>query len=264
MMYARRWAARLALLVVGMGFLAAGGTAADSKDSVLPDSDYRKLVDYEYKVLQEAFKDLKAGSDKKAHREQVRKARAAAAMIATCAQLNLEGAEGQQRATVRDAALAVADALGKDKVAEAEKKAEGLLDLKADPKAKTAPVKIFDAHLDLEELMSQFRQKAQGGLGIEKMLLDMGTNKKKTIPPAQMSDQLLVTCYQMAVIAELTKEHTPKKNPKNWGVLTADFKKYSLELADAIKAKEKDGKAAFATLNKLNSSCTQCHDEYRK
>src|SRR6516164_6812185 len=88
------WAAsalRAALLVVCMGLIVGLGSAADSKDSAVPDADYPKLVDQQVKVLQDALKSLKEAKEPAEVKKLAEKSRCTAVMIAAIAQENLGG-----------------------------------------------------------------------------------------------------------------------------------------------------------------------------
>lgn len=256
-----RWAVRMTFLIAGLGLMAGLGGAADGKDSAIPDADYPKLVDQQLKILQESLKALKDAKEPAESKKLIEKSRCTAVMIAAIAQDNLSGKDAAQRATLRDASLAVAALAKSKKTDEAIKKADGLKGIKPDDKAKLAKVKLFDAHIDLQELMSQFKIAKQGGQGIEAALIKLGADKKKMIPPA-LSDTTLLLAYQTALIAELAADYVPDKDPKDWKTFSADMRKGSLEMAEKLKGK--DAKGAFSALSKVNTSCSVCHEKYRK
>lgn len=246
-------------LVIGLVGLS---QAQEGTGSLVPDGDYPKLVDSQLKAVQDALKVLKDSKDKDEIKKMKDKGRSGAVMIAAAAQDNLTGKDGQQRATVRDAALNLAALVKGEKFDDAAKLASELKELKEDPKAKKEKVKLFEAHIDLQEVMSQFKQPKAGGQGIEKLLLNLATDKKKMIPPAAGNDALVVTAYQIALLSDLAHDYLPGKDKKDWDAWCVDMKKGALEMADKVKAK--DGKAAFTALNKLNTSCSVCHERFKK
>jgi hypothetical protein len=254
-------AVRAALLGLAIGLVGLG-QAQESKEVVVPEGDYPKLVDAQLKAVDEGLKALKDATDKDQIKKMKDKARCGAVMIAAAAQDNLAGKDGQQRATVRDAALNLAALVKGEKYDDAAKLAGELKGLKEDPKAKKEKIKLFEAHIDLQELMSQFKQPKAGGQGVEKLLLNLATDKKKMVPPAAINDALLATTYQVALLSELAHEYVPPKDKKDWDAWSVDMKKGALEMADKLKAK--DGKAAFTALNKLNTSCSVCHERFKK
>jgi hypothetical protein len=256
------WGLRTMVLFLCLGLSVGLGSAADSKDSAVPDADYPKLVEQQFKVLQEALKSLKDAKEPNDIKKWAEKSRCTAVMIAAIAQDNLGGKDGGQRASLRDAALGVAGLVKSKKTDEAIKKAADLKNVKSDDKAKLDKVKLFDAHIDLQELMSQFKLPKAGGQGIEATLLKLGADKKKMIPPTALNDATLLIAYQTAVAAELTADYVPDKAPKDWKTYSSDMRKGALEMAEKVKAK--DSKGAFTALSKLNTSCSACHDKFRK
>jgi cytochrome c553 len=268
MSYVSRWGQKTALLALGFWLVASlgEGIAADGKDSVVPDADYPKLVDQQIKVLQDALKALKDAKEDKDKKAMTNKSRCTAVMIAAIAQDNLGGKDGTDRAALRDAALNVAALVkaalvNSSKVDEAMKKAAELKSVKGDGKAKMQKLKLYDDHINLTELMSQFKLPKAGGQGTETLLLNLATDKKKTIPPAALNEALLLTAYRTAVASELAIDHVPDKDPKSWKNWSIDMRKGSIEFAEKIKAK--DGKAAFSALSKLNTSCSVCHEKFK-
>lgn len=244
-----RWAIQGLVLVMGVWLLSSGSRAADAPGQVLPDADYPKMLKYAVKGIQDSLK----GTPKD---EMVIKARTAALMAAAYAQENLQGAEGQQRATVRDAALKIADAIDARKYADAIKQAGALPSLKADPAAKKQKIKLIDDKVKFKDLMNQFNHPPEGGWGIHREFYQYQLGMKG-IPATSLTDPLLLKAYQVAVTAELINDKTPSKNQKEWAGYAAALKGGALELADAVKAK--DGNAGVVGITKITNSCTGCH-----
>jgi len=256
MTQAARWMAVAAWMLV----LAWSGGAADPKGSI-PDADYAKLAAQQIKIVTES---LKAAMDAEPLQKKrlVDKAKAAAIVIAQAAQGNLDGADSGQRLALRDAALAVAKHLpARDpNLADALKLAETLDGVKAGG-GKKERLQLLPGHIDLGTIMVPFKNVDKGGQDLEKLLLKLSFDKKKNIPPGQQGDPLLLSLYQTAVIAELTRDHKVPKDEKKWQELSDDMKRTALEMAEHVRAK--DGKSAFAALTKLNESCTVCHKLFR-
>ncbi|MBL8799678.1 MAG: hypothetical protein JNM56_37695 [Planctomycetia bacterium] len=238
-----------AALALGVWLVGAAPSSAQNKDQVLPDADYPKMLQYGVKSVKDA---LKGASPKE---EFVAKARTTAIMIAAYAQQNLEGADAQQRATVRDAALKLAKTIDGKKYAEAIKEADALLTVKEDPKAKKDKIKLID-ELKFRELMNQFNHPPEGGYGIHRDFYQYQLGMKG-IPPTDLRDPLMFKAYQVAVSGDLINSRTPKKNEKEWAGYSADMKRAGLDLAEAVKAK--DGKAGLDAIAKITNSCTNCH-----
>lgn len=241
----------------------ATATAADPKAGGIAEADYSKLVAQQTKTLTETLKAALASTEMLEKKRLADKAKVVAILLAQAAQDNLAGADAGQRATLRDAALAIAKQLPANgpQFADALKLAEALDGLKADPAAKKEKIPLLPAHINLSVLMVPFKNADKGGHGLEATLIKLSFDKKKMIPAAQQGDPLLLSAYQTALIAELTRDHKPAKEEKKWQELSDDMRRTALEMADGIRAK--DGKAAFAALVKLNESCTICHKLYR-
>lgn len=230
--------------------------SADAPPSVLPDSEYPRLVEFSSGVITDALKD-------KPDKRNADKARTAALMIAAYAQQNLSGPDGAQRATVRDASLEVAALIKAKEYARAVKQAQALAALKADPSVKREKIKLLGAGLDLDDLMTQFRQPPRGGLGIEGRFEALEAMGGSEIPVKEVDEQLVRYAYLTAMAAELSAEHAPeeKDKEKEWQTYAADMRQHALALAKAARAK--DGKTAFRALERLNRSCEKCHKVFR-
>jgi hypothetical protein len=228
--------------------------SADVSTPLLSDADYPRLIKPTVKLIQASL----AGNP---NRRAADKARLAVVMLAEFAQQNLKGPDAQQRATVRDAALVIAGMIQKKQFAEALKEVERLPSLPVNPDAKKEKVKLLGPYLDVEELMGQFRSEKVGGLGIEARLDQLNVEKGGTVSAAAMTDELRLLAVRTAIAAELAREHTPDKKPKQWQNFADQMRKSAGELADAVKAK--DGKSAFGAATRLNNSCNDCHKEFR-
>lgn len=252
-----RRAAGAAILTAALCVLTIGsvpGAAADAPQPVLPDSEYALLVEQSAKLITEAL----AGQP---NRRSADKARVAAVMLAEFAQQNLAGADGPQRASVRDAALVIAGLIGDKKFGEAAKEAARLPGLPAKADAKKERVKLVGPHVDVEELMTLFRATKIGGLGIEPLLDRLATEKNETISPPNLTDELRLLAYRIAVAGEMMGGHAPKMKVKEWRTQADAMRRSAADLAEAVKAK--DGKKSYAALTRLNTSCNQCHKDFR-
>jgi hypothetical protein len=237
-----------------LGIATLGSAAADGPKPALPDADYTLLVEPSARLIQEAL----AGQP---NRRVADKARVAALMLAEFAQQNLAGLDAEKRASIRDAAVAIARLIHAKEYAAAAKEAARLPSLPANPKAKKERLKLMGPHLDIEDLMTQFRAAKAGGLGIEALLDQLATEKNETVSAAAMTDELRLLAYRTAVAGEMAREHVPKMKVKEWQAYADDMRKSAVGLAEAVQAK--DGKKAYAAVERLNTSCNQCHKEFR-
>jgi hypothetical protein len=194
-------------------------------------------------------------------RRAAEKARVAALMLAACAQQDLAGPEAAKWATQRDAALDIAVMIKEKKYPDAIAHAKRLPNLMVNATAKKEKVKLFGTHLEIDELMSQFRGAKVGGLGIETTLDKLGGSKDGVIAKNQLNEELALIAFRTAVAAELTREHMPPKDGKEWLGYADDMRASSLELAKAVD--DGNGKAAHAAVERLNNSCNKCHLKFR-
>jgi hypothetical protein len=252
-------------LALGLcSFLATGrGAAADDKANPwkpsIPEDDLNRLVDQDMKLLQ---KRLEGKMDEKT----ARKVRMAALMIAVYAQNAKNGRDAQRLATLRDAAIKLADAANAKRFDDVKKDAEGLAALKPDPAAQ--PGKLFvPKDFEVEDLMRPFALESLGGQGFEKRIISL---TKRPLPTAQMnkeSEELALMGYKAAMIGQIARTHDPEKEPraakdqKEWESLSADMYDAAMEFATAAKAK--DPKALKTAAVKLNNNCSACHKKFR-
>jgi hypothetical protein len=261
----------LVVLIVSICLLSGPGSAVGADDkalaTALPEAQYKALVQ---RALDSAQKGLQGIQDpatkEKQKKSLLKQARGAAVMIAAYAQQSQTSANAAERAALRDAALRLAATLKEGKYADAQKQLEGLKSPpKPDPKADPKPVDLLQ-HTDVHEIMKQFSP-LLGGVKLERELIRdyLDDSKDKTLPAKALNDDYLALVYQTLVIGELIKNHTPKpkagKGPRDWAQYNREMQDGLTALAEAVK--KKDGKAAFAALNKVDTACVQCHKPFR-
>jgi hypothetical protein len=227
--------------------------AADRPAPLVPDEDLPALLD-------ESVRGIHKALDGKPVKRAGQQARVVALMLAAYAQQDLAGKDGVHRATVRDAAVALADTIKGGDYAAALKQADALAKLTANPKASRDHVKLLGPQLDIEEVMSQFRPPKPGDPGLESQLDELAGSKDAVLSADALAS-LRLTAYQCAVAADLSRDHVPSENAAAWPGMVEAMRKASVELTAAIKAK--DGKAAFVAVGRLNTSCRQCHKTFR-
>jgi hypothetical protein len=212
--------------------------------------DFNKLIESEIKTIHDELSKPKPDAHK---------VKGSAILIALAAQNEKEGDAKQ----IRDTALRLSAA------AEKPQQAKALVDALAkikqpttSPQAKTEPADWRKQIEDLKDAMDIFGLPTKGGEGLERDLITLG-QQRKPFSPAQMSDKVVMLAYKSALIAEVAKAHEDQgeKKKKDWLRLSDDMRRYSLELAETVKAKKpKETKTA---LNKLNTSCNDCHTTFR-
>jgi hypothetical protein len=138
---------------------------------------------------------------------------------------------------------------------------------------------IGEKYEELDKIMHLFKTRKKKGLGvgakagavspdgIELKLLDLS---KKEVNGAQLSKQgkaLEKMGYHIASIAHIALVKAPPndcgpKKVKDWNGWAEDLKTGGLDLAKSAKAKDADG--ANKAVSKINASCANCHEKFRK
>jgi gas vesicle protein len=247
-------AAVMAIVALGLRPTTVSGADDDALwKPFLTAEDFGKLMENEIKTIHDELSKPKPDAHK---------VKGSAILIALAAQNDKEG-DPKQIVMVRDTAMKLFAAA--DKPNQAKALAEALNKIKSPrvvSQEKTEPVDWTKHIEDLKDAMDIFGLPNKGGEGIERDLITLG-QQRKPFSPAQMSDKLVLLAYKSALIAEVAKAHQDQgeKKKKEWLRLGDDMRKYSLELAETAKAKKpKETKTA---LNKLNTSCNDCHTTFR-
>jgi hypothetical protein len=264
-LHAQWVAVRNAGLILALCLLAIAevGSAADSKEIVLPDSEYPLLL--KRLITDGIEKSLKAKGGPT--EEGIEKARTAAAMIAVLAQQNLDGPDGQQRATVRDAALKLMATIKAEKYADAIKQAQALPSLKPDANAKKERIKLVGPHVSYAELMHQFRPLKGGGWAIYGHLQTLQTKMEPLLPAGEVNEKFVLECYQIATMADAAIRDNYKHKVKDKEVIQHlhDMRKSAAELAVVLRGKDKTKAREDAppVLSRLTTTCFSCHKTIR-
>ena len=190
--------------------------------------------------------------------------KAVAMLVALNAQHQMDGKDGAKMAGLRDAALAVADAVGKKDFAAAKAAAAGLAEPK--PASDAKPVKLDElitAHkFDLDQLMSSFRKGTVGGLNLE---ADVKAQSKAVTDPKAAA----VIAGRIALIGEYTLALPPEgidadKKKKKWDAWSKEMTTLAVEVS---KEAAKGAGANKATMSKgfrdLDANCNACHTVFR-
>jgi hypothetical protein len=137
-----------------------------------------------------------------------------------------------------------------------------MADSLANFKGSIAPPQTTMKSLDLKDAMDIFGLPTKGGEGIEKEYLILG-QQRKPFTSSQLSDKLVMLAYKTALIAAVAKadEDAGQNKKKEWLRLTDDMRRSALDLAETAKAKK--AKETKTALNKLNTSCNDCHAAFR-
>jgi hypothetical protein len=230
-----------------------------SDGALLPPAEFAKLVTQDAKTIQDV---LAKGLDKKG----TRKVTAAAFMIAVYAQNSMTkgAANAKELATLRDTAVSLLKAVkGGDEKAATALAAKLTPTPKADGAVKLEPLAL-DKLVEFEDVMHQFSSERVGGYGLEKELGELAEEKELT--PAHM-ERIAVLGYRLAMIGHASdafsadKNEGGKKTIKNWQAHTANFRKVTVAMAEV--AKTKNAANTRDALDRVNTSCVKCHDDFR-
>lgn len=162
---------------------------------------------------------------------------------------------------------------------EAKKAGKDILDLTADIAAGKdvgAKVKALKKkYEDLNTLMHSYKPSDKHGLGYGPPMKGDGIEIKlnslakralaKTALEKEKADLIKLAHINIA-LAKLTAEYAPAKpkngkGPKEWLKLTEEMEKGAKSLAEAAKKGNADGVKKAAA--ELNSSCNNCHSDFR-
>jgi hypothetical protein len=250
----RRTTALLALaaLTATAGHGPGGESAADSP---LPKAAAEAVVRSEAAVILEAL------AAKKPNPKLVKRARSAAALLASAAQERLaDPADARLAATTRDAGLRIIKLLEDDEIEAARKLAtEVQAGLKPDPAADTNPVKLED-HADTEAAMLPFAPPGYGGQGLEVRLKELRTKATKT----QLAEGERLA-YKLAATARITRELPSGKvtasNGAAWDGLADELRVAALQAARA--AADGDLAEFQKALGRADTACNRCHGKFK-
>jgi hypothetical protein len=273
-------------LVVGLTVLAgvcltagpvqAGGPKKDIWQPTMPKEAYKELVKREAEKIE---KVLSAKQDE----DTQRRAALGAVLIYAYTKSVKDGAAPELDATANKAVMLYLAIRDKDGLEQAKKLVADLLagNLKAGAKA-TFPKEIGRL-LTNAELMDHFRTLAKGGdgmhpdlqnnvkfkgalNGIEEKIRYLSLKELSMAGIKKEAKELELLAYRTSVMGALTYLYAPptKMGPKD----PDDWRRFSLAMRDsavdlAAAAAKGDSAAVFRAGNALNSSCSQCHSEFR-
>jgi hypothetical protein len=179
---------------------------------------------------------------------------------------NGEAADKEEIAAAQKKVLEIADDIANKKTEDASKKA-------------AAFVKPLQDYKDLEAAMKIMALRDNGGLGfgpkgkfspdgIEAKLINLGLRKllKEDELKAQ-ADDLAKSANIVAAVSEMALAKPPAKklgdkDPKDWMKWAQNMKEGAAALSDAVA--KKDAEAIRSASEKLNGSCSDCHNVFKK
>jgi hypothetical protein len=237
-----------AALLLGVGVGSGGGPAGKAAP---PKEELAKLVAQDAQAIRDTLAK-KTRIDKRS----ARKAKAAALMVALYA-------DAAGLPELRASALKVVKLIEENKGKEAAELA-GKLTPDAKGPGAADPV-AWEKQLPFEDVMHQFSGTGLGGFGLEKELEELREGKDALT--AEQLQRVTLLGYKLAQIARVADAYADeraeggKKTKDNWLRFSAQFRKTSLDLAQAARAR--DQAATRTALDRLDTSCTKCHDVFR-
>lgn len=252
--------ATVALGSLAFGVVAVAGfaTADDKSDwkKIMPGPELVQLVEESTKLLQDATKsasqfNMKA---KTAERE--------AYAVAIYAQVGIHGGDAdiaKKSSALRDAALALAEAAKKKDFEEAKKHVAAIASFKtASPGAAKENVSLKDS-VPIEDLMENVNTVNKEFLKYKRLAGPAWNAKGKP-------EEIALNSRRMAALTVAIDAHAPdkdeaKKTKKAWADSVKGVQIATLEMVEAAKSKKAaEWKEAY---NRMDASCTRCHEVFR-
>ena len=248
-------------LAAGLWFL----TAATAAPPALAKDSTKKATEADIALLQKQLDTVAADPrPNKMKSGLIRTTRALVLMLGGYADLSGDAALRAQVAKVGGAIDKSSDPKGDGDWKPAIEAAKGL----SKPPAGGAAPKGDLVKFDLEDVMSPFRLAKSGGMNVEKDIREFRADFKanKAVP----AKDLELIGVRSAVLSDHTTKLPNAKATAN-DQLTKKWEKYSKdmgaagkELADeAGKGDKSDAKKLSAALNKLDATCSNCHNDFR-
>jgi hypothetical protein len=190
----------------------------------------------------------------------VKPLKAVAMMVAMQAQDQAKGDDADKLAGTRDQALKVAEALAKGTPDWdlAIKASESLGTAKGDAKK---VVKFEATDFDVQELMTVFRPKNKGGLGLETTLLEQVKGVKDAKVALGYGNQIVLIGKYSELLA---KSMNAGNKEKDWIAHAKEMQKVGGDLVTEASKEKPDLKALTKAMKAIELNCTACHKDFRK
>jgi hypothetical protein len=236
-------------LLAGMSFLVLGAAPPPPPALELSDAEFADLTDRSTAIIDAVLQ----GPAKK---PDIERAKAAALLIATAAQYSETPANAAKRSVARSLALDLTSALDQGNMAQGRNLLAALKAPPANLKPGAGQV-VLGKTIDFGDVMENFHTTG----GAKKLTSLAG---KKDIPKAALTPELQMIAWQAATTGELSKTYNgPKvaKAPLAWAQFAEQMRQSGMDLASAVKAQNE--KAARTALDRLETSCKDCHQKFK-
>lgn len=244
--------------VLGLGGLCAAVSLAVAADGPaaadpLPPDLAAKVIADDIAMLQ---KDIG-----KADKVKLYALKGTAMMIALHAQNNMEGADADKNAALRDQALKLAGAIAKKDKAAMKSAADGLSTPTGGAKT---PVDIVKQHdFDIAEAMSPFK-KAPRGQNIEADIRTQAKNVTDVEKAGALGVRSALYGEFAAALKPADKAKPGSAQERLWDSSSKDMIALGREIAaEAAKGAKADKAVLKTKLAKLDAACTACHNEFK-
>lgn len=124
---------------------------------------------------------------------------------------------------------------------------------------------------ELKPIMWVYKPTKKGGIGMKKdgagyenELSRLGGPKSRLTPPkvAELKPDLIKVAEVSKAIAEVSDLYLPKKDVAKWKGYTQEMRKSADELIQAVNGG--NPVQVKKAINNLNSTCTNCHSDFRE
>jgi hypothetical protein len=249
-----KWIRRLSGIAVLAVAVTAIAADQDSK-AQLPASTLEMAIEKDTAHLMNLFELAKT------RKRMEGRIRANALLIATYAQMGLDGPKGEQMAAIRDQAIKVAEAAAKKDLAAAQKAAEQLAMPSGTGDKK--PVNLAKAaDVELHDVMDLFGGAVGGGMNIEK---DIRTAKRTGPENAKSAELIGARSAALAMLyIDLLPELDAKKTKDEWIKWSKQARDQAAAIVhEAVKGDKADMELIKKQMGMLDATCTNCHNVFR-
>jgi hypothetical protein len=249
-----------------------GWAGDDEVKLVVPAADAGNLMKDDIKIANDALK----GKDGKVLPKDIKRAKVAALSVALIAKASKKDDFYAQAVKALET-LKILSEVDKENekdfaaaLASAQKATSELSSPKGgDSKGDAIKLALWDAEnkdWDRDLAMQLFKTPRAGGLGYEKTIKDLA--EKKAALTAKEMETMGKIATETAMLVQAveqigsTKAGGPGATPEAWKKFAQDLQKSAIETAGAVA--KKDQAAVKAAINKMDTSCVNCHDKFKK
>jgi hypothetical protein len=255
----------LGLAVVTLFGMPRDAARADAKLDVgnlkdlLPEAELSRVVDESAKVLQDY---TKSAGNLNLNAKKVENEAYSLIVYAEVVRRGGSGDGGKKAALLQQAAQQLAEAAKKKDLKAAQEQVKAITGFKS-----LKPGGDVDmADVDLSQAVPRHNLMEQVN-AINKKMTEYRRMNAAAFQVKGKPDEVVINAHKMAALSVAITAHAPDKDlpagktKQDWLKATEDMRKATLEIAAAAKAKKQaDMKSA---INRMDTACTKCHDDFR-